>query len=244
MIIDRSNAMKSAQEIREVVADRYAKIAVTGSSCCGDASQSVALGYSSSDLEQVPESADMSLGCGAPVGYAELAAGERVLDLGSGGGLDAFLAARVVGDTGHVIGVDMTPQMIELARANAAAVSANNVEFRQGLIEQIPAADASIDVLLSNCVINLSPDKDAVFAEAFRVLAPGGRLIVSDMVTSDEVARSIDPEGWAACIDGAIPEASYVGGLQRAGFVDIDVLERTTGDDVYSVTLRAVKAAD
>lgn len=244
--------MKSAEDIRSVVADRYARIAEEGSSCCGpeccgeDASaQAKSIGYTETELVQAEQAADISLGCGTPVQFAELTSGERALDLGSGGGIDVFLAARAVGDTGQIIGVDMTPQMIERARANAAKMEVGNVEFRQGLIEELPVDDGSIDVVLSNCVINLAPDKGAVFAEAFRVLAPGGRLVVSDLVAATAVARPIDPdpEGWASCIDGAIPEAEYLGGLEAAGFVDVGVLSGGPGPEaeVYSVTVRAVK---
>jgi len=237
--------MKSAEDIRIAVADRYERLAVTGSSCCGDdGTDSAKLGYSAEDLAQIPQGADMSLGCGAPVRLAELAPGERVLDLGSGGGIDVFLAAREVGDSGKVIGVDMTPAMIERARSNADKVGAGNVEFRQGLIEQLPVDDDSIDVVLSNCVINLAPDKSAVFAEAFRVLAPGGRLVVSDIVSgADAQPIDPDPDSWASCIDGAIPEAQYLGGLEKSGFATPEILESGDAGDggVYSITVRAVK---
>jgi len=166
---------------------------------------------------------DASLGCGNPTAIAELAAGETVLDLGSGGGIDCFLAAKQVGDGGEVWGLDMTPDMIQLARHNAEQVEAKNVRFRLGEIEDIPFEDAHFDVVISNCVINLSTDKPRVFSEAFRVLAPGGRLKVSDIVLTAKAAedehRNVD--AWAACVAGALPVDEYVGGIRAAGFVDV-----------------------
>jgi SAM-dependent methyltransferase len=183
------------------------------------------LGYTDADMAAVPDGADLGLGCGNPQAIAGLEPGERVLDLGSGGGFDAFLAARQVGPTGRVIGVDMTPEMIALARANAAKVGLTQVDFRQGDIEQLPVDDASVDVIMSNCVINLAPDKAAVFREAFRVLAPGGRLAISDMVAIGDVPAAVaaDPEAYTGCIAGAAPVADVERMIADAGFERVHV---------------------
>jgi ubiquinone/menaquinone biosynthesis C-methylase UbiE len=169
------------------------------------------------------------LGCGNPSAIASLQPGEVVLDLGSGGGIDCFLAAKTVGPTGRVIGLDMTPDMIKLARRNAKKVGATNVDFRYGEMEEMPIEDASVDVILSNCVINLSPDKDAVFAEAFRVLKPGGRLVVSDIVTKGDLPPAIrdNMNTWAGCVSGALDEAVYLDKMRAAGLIDVEVTERT-----------------
>ncbi|MFQ5899752.1 MAG: arsenite methyltransferase [Candidatus Methylomirabilia bacterium] len=236
--------MKSGEEIRNAVEDRYAKIAKSGSSCCGDQSL-VQIGYKREELAALPEEALMGLGCGSPVRLAELRDGEAVVDLGSGGGIDVFLAARQVGPSGRVIGVDMTPEMLARARMNADRLGLENVEFRQGLIEALPVADSSVDAILSNCVINLAPDKGAVFKEAFRVLEPGGRLVVSDMVAKGELPGEIreNPELWASCIGGALPEEEYLETIRKAGFAPVEVLTREglTLGHVYSVTVRAEK---
>jgi len=234
--------MTSAEELRTAVEKRYAEIARSGSSCCGDQTL-VKIGYAKEEFEALPEPALMGLGCGNPVRLAELRAGETVADLGSGGGLDVLLAARQVGPTGRVIGVDMTPEMLARARANAERLGLANVEFRQGLIEALPVADSSVDVILSNCVINLAPDKGAVFKEAFRVLKPGGRVVVSDMVARAELPSEVreDPTLWAACLGGALPEEEYLGALRRAGLIAIEVLAREGMErgPVYSITVRA-----
>jgi arsenite methyltransferase len=198
------------------------------SGCCGPADLDRALRiYSEGQLAGLPaEAVAASAGCGNPTALAGLQPGERVLDLGSGGGIDCFLAAQQVGPAGHVIGLDMTSDMLELARKNQARLGLTNVEFVQGEIEKIPLPDASVDVVISNCVICLSPDKDAVFREAFRVLSPGGRIHISDMValTPEGPART-DPEAWVACVAGAEYQEVYLGRLRKAGFVDVKTTE-------------------
>jgi SAM-dependent methyltransferase len=173
-----------------------------------------------------------SLGCGNPLAIADLRPGEVVLDLGSGGGIDCFLAARQVGPQGTVIGLDMTTDMVKLARRNARKIGVTNVEFQWGEMEEMPLPDASVDVVISNCVINLSPDKDAVFAEAFRVLRPGGRLSVADIVIDGSLPRAIrqSMDAWAGCVAGALDEAVYLGKIRAAGFEDVEVLSRDTGE--------------
>jgi arsenite methyltransferase len=185
--------------------------------------------YGTEVLANLPDSViDMSLGCGDPTAIAELQAGEVVLDLGSGGGVDCFLAARKVGPGGRVIGLDMTPDMIRLARRNARKMGVANVDFRYGEMEDIPLPDASVDVIISNCVINLSPDKDTVFAEAYRVLRPGGRLTVSDIVTDGELPQSIRSSlhAWAGCVAGALDESEYLAKMRAAGLEQVEVLSR------------------
>ena len=185
--------------------------------------------YSAQELVDLPESVtDAALGCGNPTAIADLKPGEVVLDLGSGGGIDCFLAARRVGLQGRVIGLDMTPDMVRLARQNAKKVGATNVEFRYGEMEDMPIPDETVDVIISNCVINLSPDKDKVFSEAYRVLRPGGRLAVSDIVTCGplpEVVRS-SVEAWAGCVAGALDETVYLDKMRQAGFTEVEVTAR------------------
>ena len=196
--------------------------------CCSPADMDRALRiYAEGQLAGLPtESVAASAGCGNPTALAGLQPGERVLDLGSGGGIDCFLAAQQVGPTGHVTGLDMTQGMLELARTNQAKLGLTNVEFVQGEMENMPLPDGSVDVVISNCVVCLSPDKDAVFQEAFRVLAPGGRLHISDMMalTNEGPART-DPEAWASCIAGAEDRDVYLNRLRNAGFVDLDITE-------------------
>jgi arsenite methyltransferase len=226
-------------------------------SCCDENSPSLQIGYSAEELSNVPEGADLGLGCGNPQAIAALKPGEIVLDLGAGAGFDAFLAARQVGPSGRVIGVDMTPAMLEKARWNADKAGCGNVEFRLGEIEHLPIANASVDVIISNCVINLSPDKPAVFAEAFRVLKPGGRLAISDVVATkplpDPLAKSV--AAHARCISGALELGNLKAMLTASGFSDIritideqsrefirDWLRNSGAEDyVASATIQATK---
>jgi len=227
-----------------------------GSGCCGDSSETaleqqitnIAKLYQDADVSDLPSTVtDVAFGCGNPTAISALKSGETVLDLGSGGGIDCFLAAKMVGEGGKVYGVDMTPEMIALARKNAEKVGANNVEFRLGEIEQLPLPDETVDVIISNCVINLSPDKDRVFREAFRVLKPGGRLQVSDIVWKKPVPEEIknDMEAWAGCIAGALVESEYLGKIEAAGFTDVtsDAKEYEGGKGIASASVLAVKPA-
>jgi arsenite methyltransferase len=224
---------QGSEQARAAVRERYAEIARTSGSCCGPSScgpaicgsGSEALGYTAEELASVPAGADLSLGCGNPRAIAALQPGEVVLDLGSGPGLDCFLAGRQVGPTGHVIGVDMTPDMLARARDNARAVDAHHVEFRLGEIEHLPVADRTVDVVISNCVINLSPDKPQVFREAFRVLRPGGRLAIADVVATAPLPAEVraDLAAYTACIAGAASLEDVERMLTEAGFVDIHV---------------------
>jgi len=232
--------MKREKEIKEQVKDRYARIASTGESCCPSCAcsgnlvhQAKSIGYSERELNSVPEGTVLGLGCGNPTALAELKEGETVLDLGPGGGLDVLLAAQKVGTKGKVIGVDMTPEMIEKARENAEKDQYQNVEFRLGEIEHLPVEDNSIDVIISNCVINLSPDKLATFKEALRVLKPNGRILISDVVTvgelPEDVRRSFD--AWAGCIAGALEKQEYLDTIRKAGFRDVMIV----GEHPFSV---------
>lgn len=216
-----------ADDIRVAVRDRYRRAATTSSSCCDRTAEptSVDFGYTFDQLQGLPGGADLSLGCGNPTAFAEISEGDTVVDLGSGGGIDCFLAARKAGSTGRVIGVDMTPEMLDRARAAARSGGYETVEFRLGEIENLPIADASVDVIISNCVINLSPDKSRVFAEAQRVLKPGGRLMVSDIVLS----KPLDPtlresvELITGCVAGALEESDFLDRIRRAGFGSVAV---------------------
>jgi SAM-dependent methyltransferase len=242
-----------SEDIRSAVRERYAQTARQESGCgcgcgCGGASQSEQLGYERSELQAIPAEADLGLGCGNPTALAGLQAGETVLDLGSGGGIDCFLASRRVGPGGRVIGVDMTPEMIDRARTAARKGGFQNVEFRLGEIENLPVADATVDAVISNCVINLSPDKGRVFREAFRALRPGGRLSVSDIVLTGELPAGAreDVELWAGCVAGALSEQEYLQLIRQAGFSDVGVAARIasggqSGLPVASVQVQARK---
>lgn len=229
------------KETRKIVREGYAKIAKDEASCCGPVSTACAcgdvtgiiskeVGYSDEDLNAVPDGANLGLGCGNPVALASLKEGETVLDLGSGAGFDAFLAAKKVGSEGKVIGVDMTPEMIEKARENAKKGGYENVEFRLGEIENLPTGDNSVDAIISNCVINLSPDKKSVFNEAYRVLKPGGRLMVSDIVLLKELPEFVknSVEAYIGCLSGAILKDEYIGAIEEAGFRDVNIVDEST----------------
>lgn len=226
------------EDIHKQVRSAYGQVARQGgcgcgTGCCGTGrsveSVSLGIGYSEEDLEQAPEGANLGLGCGNPVALASLREGEVVLDLGSGAGFDSFLAAERVGPTGRVIGVDMTAEMLDKARENAKKSGRANVEFRLGEIEHLPVADSSVDVILSNCVINLSPDKAEVFAEAFRVLRPGGRLMVSDIVLTAPLPAPLAESAllYSSCVAGALLKTEYLGHIVGAGFTEIAVQGET-----------------
>jgi len=267
---------KQADEIRQNVRESYSQVAEssnsgdscgTESSCCGvsddaaiNALVSTRLGYSDNDLKNVPEGADMGLGCGNPRSIAGIQTGETILDLGSGGGFDCFLAAAETGETGLVIGIDMTPTMISKARNNAVKGKYHHVEFRLGEIEHMPVANDSVDVIISNCVINLSPDKKQVFSEAFRVLKPGGRLAISDVVASTELPEEIrnDLALYSGCMAGASQITELQTILEKNGFERIKIAPKDESKDfikdwapgrgvedyVLSATIEAVKPGD
>jgi arsenite methyltransferase len=233
------------QDVYEAVQERYGRIATDFSpetaasccdettSCCGDSDFAFGAGLYEVDLDNLPaDVTGLSLGCGDPIALAGLSPGQTVLDLGSGGGIDCFLAAQRVGPTGRVIGVDMTPAMIEKANRNKAKIAAGNVEFRLGQIEALPVESDSVDVIVSNCVINLSPDKTAVFHEAFRVLKPGGKLAVSDMVTQGTFSpeERADLAAWSGCITGAEDVSVYVTAMRQAGFTGISLRDKAAPD--------------
>jgi len=242
-------------DVKKFVREGYAEVARQGSSCCSCApsccgsanvteSVSKKIGYSDEDLKAVPDGANLGLGCGNPVAMASLKEGETVLDLGSGAGFDCFLAAQKVGKKGKVIGVDMTPEMIDRARRNKQKGDYDNVEFRLGEIENLPVADNSADVIISNCVINLSPDKGRVFQEAYRVLKTGGRIMVSDIVLlkaiPDAIMNSI--EMYVSCIAGASLKADYLQDIEAAGFKDVEVVDETPFPVEYIISDPTVQA--
>jgi SAM-dependent methyltransferase len=249
--------MRETEEVHRLVRERYGEIARAGmpvpeAGCCGPRPATIAerVGYRVEDIAAAPEGANLGLGCGAPLAHAGLQPSETVLDLGSGAGFDAFLAAREVGPGGRVIGVDMTPDMVERARRNATATDHRNVEFRQGRIEALPIVDASVDVVISNCVINLVPDKSAVFREVARVLRPGGRMVVSDVVLErplpDAVASSV--AALTGCVAGASLRDEYLRTVAAAGLDDIEVVEeRGFGEEILGMVpegmLHAAEAA-
>ena len=253
--------MHDTEEIKRAVRDRYAGHATNATSCCGGSAgpaeagcgctpvqapgtlPSELLGYDAADLAEIPEGADLGLGCGNPLALLELREGETVLDLGSGAGIDCFLAAKRVGPAGHVIGVDMTHEMLDRARRNAADSGFDNVEFRLGEIEHLPVADGSVDAVTSNCVVNLVPGKAAVFNEAFRVLRPGGRLSLSDIVLLGEVPPALrdSVEAYVACLSGAIMLDDYLRLLRQAGFANVAVTseQRFDAEDILAQDLIA-----
>lgn len=249
--------MKADAEVTDAVKAHYAAIAKgsgsccsSDSSCCGPEINDITVGYSADELSQLPEGANLGLGCGNPAALADVRPGETVIDLGSGAGIDCFLAAGKVGPKGQVIGIDMTEEMIAKARANAESGHYHNVEFRLGQIENLPADDNSADLVLSNCVINLVPDKSVAFREISRVLKSDGRFSVSDVVTRGEIPPNEreDMAQWAGCITGALPKDDYLAIIRDAGFVDIKVTSEVDYDykktDAYallSVTVSARK---
>lgn len=257
---------READKIKKIVRDGYAKAVTQKTSCCSTSSccsgtnqaKSISkkVGYSDSEINAVPEGANLGFGCGNPVALASLKEGDIVLDLGSGAGFDAFLAAQRVGKTGRVIGVDMTPEMLEKARANAKKGNYTNVEFRLGEIEKLPVDSSSVDVIISNCVINLSPDKEAVFKDAHRVLKSGGRLMVSDLVLAKDLPKEIKDsvEAYVGCLAGAIKKDEYLKLITMAGFKDVQVISESSypvaamfehfkdaEDAVVSVKVSAIK---
>ncbi|MGH9977728.1 MAG: arsenite methyltransferase [Nitrososphaeraceae archaeon] len=268
--------MTETQKIKEKVKERYAKVALTGDSCCGPlisaeggggccsgnnnvvlqpshsaAQVSELVGYASKDLKSIPEASILGAGCGTPTKFAFVKEGDTVVDLGSGAGIDVFLTANVVKDSGRVIGIDMTEEMLEKAKKNAADNGYTNVEFRKGDIEErIPVDDNSVDVVISNCVINLTTDKAKTFREIYRILKPNGigRMIISDLVTDKQIdTSSIDPEKWCSCIDGALTKENYTDSIKKGGFENVEVIDEkiyTEGDHVDSrkITSLVIKA--
>jgi arsenite methyltransferase len=233
------------EKIKEFVKERYGKIAKRGDisagnsccsakSCCGDVDSfkdaSIKIGYSDKEIDSVPKGANLGLGCGNPVAIASLKEGETILDLGSGAGFDCFLASQKVGRTGRVIGVDMTEEMLLKARENAAKGGYDNVEFRAGEIENLPVDDRSVDAVISNCVINLVPDKQKAFREVFRVLKPGGRFMISDIVLEKDLPDFIkkSAEAYTACISGAIRKNEYIKTIEDAGFHEVKIIDETS----------------
>lgn len=243
----------TGDEVKKAVRDRYSRAATVGSSCCdpGCCSDSSAptvdeisqtIGYSTEELAVLPEDANLGLGCGNPTAIASLQEGQTVLDLGSGAGIDCFLASKQVGPSGTVIGVDMTPEMLERARANASSGGFENVEFRLGEIEALPVADASVDVVISNCVLNLSTDKPRVLREAYRVLRPGGRMVISDMVSDHPVPAVL--QGSLDAVAGCLPtfRATYLAQFQSAGFSSVHITDEKPYPSAFILEDPGVKA--
>ncbi len=228
--------MSAANEITDIVRDKYGKIARgEQSGCCGptgpcggtsETRVALEIGYGQRDLAELPDGTNLGLGCGAPIGFLELKPGEHVVDLGSGAGIDAFMASKRVGSKGSVIGIDMTPEMLERARSNATRGGFENVDFREGRLESLPVESGSVDAITSNCVINLVPDKGRVFREAARILKPGGRMVISDIVPDGRLPEAIEKDVYAyvGCVSGATLRDEYFGLLRAAGF-EVDVLK-------------------
>jgi SAM-dependent methyltransferase len=245
---------KNAEAVRDMVREGYAGIARNSGQCCGGATTNADtiarhIGYSEEDVRAVPAGSNLGLGCGNPLALANVQPGETVLDLGSGAGFDALLAASVVGPTGRVVGIDMTPEMLARAKANAEQARADNVEFRQGYIESLPVDDACVDVVISNCVINLSPEKARVFAEAHRVLRPGGRLAISDLVLKAPLPTGLlrSVEAYVGCVAGAMLRDDYLAAIRAAGFERVEVVAEGSFAgvvDLQSPEIRAAVAAD
>jgi SAM-dependent methyltransferase len=244
-------------DIKEKVREKYGKVALLQESCCapggcgcsGTAGQAAeAIGYDAKELASVPQESILGAGCGAPLNFAALKEGETVVDLGSGAGIDVFLSANKVGDAGRAIGIDMTDEMLEKARKNAQKGGYGNVEFRKGDIEErIPVNDETVDVVISNCVVNLTVDKVRAFSEVRRILRDGGRMVISDMVAVDRPPAEVDPEKWCSCIDGALTRDDYVASIKKAGFESVDVLQErpyvdeSDGRKIASIVVKAVK---
>ena len=272
--------MTDSQKIKKKVKERYAKVALIGDSCCGPsvslgsggsccsgnnntvlqpaqspAQVSELVGYDARELNSIPEATILGAGCGTPTKFAFIKEGDTVVDLGSGAGIDVFLAANIVKNSGKVVGIDMTDEMLEKARKNGADSSYTNVEFRKGDIEErIPMDDNSIDVVISNCVINLMTDKVKTFREIYRILKPNGigRMVISDLVTDRQIAEdtsSIDPDKWCSCIDGALTKENYIDSIKKVGFESVEILDEklyTEGDQVdnrriSSLVIKTVK---
>lgn len=242
----------SEEQIKAAVKERYSRLAVLNESCCGSETEGSCCGGSTSSNEgDLPsEALSVVASCGSPLAHVQVREGETVLDLGSGGGIDVFRASKLVGDKGRVIGLDATPEMIFRARETARKYDYRNVEFRLGEIEHMPIDSDSVDLVISNCVLNLVPDKQLAFKEIYRVLKPGGKITVSDMVATQGGRKEIKPEEWAACIAGAITHDEYQGILEKTGFVDINGSDEShlinqemasMGLQVKSVTWSAAK---
>lgn len=242
--------MKKNSEIKREVKRRYGQLAKEGSSCCSDYS-CCDIGYSIEEIKDLPSDiSEFSLGCGNPVALSDLRKGEVVLDIGSGGGLDAFLASKKVGPDGRVIGIDMTKELLEKAKQNARKGNYKNVEFKLGEAEDIPVKNDSIDLVMSNCVINLAPNKEKVYKEIYRILRLGGRFVISDLVTKEELDESIkhNPEKLVACVGGALTEKGYIDAIKKAGFKKVKILKKSSmvvsGVKVLSETIKGEKRGD
>jgi arsenite methyltransferase len=246
------NVSLSEEQIKNAVRERYSRLAVLNQTCCADETENVCCGSSTREVDLPSEALSVVASCGSPLTHVQVREGETILDLGSGGGIDVFRASKLVGDRGRVIGLDATPEMIFRARETAKKYDYKNVEFRLGEIEHMPIESNSVDLVISNCVLNLVPDKRLAFNEIYRVLKPGGGISVSDMVATQETKKVIKPEEWAACIAGAVTFNEYKRILEKAGFVNIEGTNElhpineemvSKGLDVKSVTWKATKPA-
>ena len=246
--------MISDADVKALVRERYAEVANAAGGCCADDSCGTSTQlYDDEQVEGLPSEALMaSAGCGNPTAIDDLKPGDTVVDFGSGGGIDCFIAAKAVGEQGHVIGVDMTPDMVDLARRNAASLGMTNVTFHLTEMESTPIAGASVDVIISNCVINLAPDKDAVFREAYRILKPGGRMFISDMLLTAPLPAhaTADARNWVACLSGAEPQEVYLDRMRQAGFERMEIVddkpwqgEQEWASRVHSMNIKAYKPA-